>query len=331
MNEQDSDTPPATKPSESLTADLEAFVKTAQAAVVEIERRRADAEKAKGEIDAQLAAMREAVAALNQQVEAAKAAMNELTNAADSGQSQAKDAGVQTNAMLETLRVLGTTATESASRIEGLKTQVEQAAEVAAQRSQHIEEGKEYVDKKRAEADVIVNTAQKSASDAEAQHQVARSAADNLNNLFAAAQTTKANVESSAANVAKLEQQCQEHAATAKKLADIAVTTEENVKGYEARLAELEIQAAERLKTIIGLLPRGDADRWHADARGQRGGERRHLHRLVQRREHPDDGGRVSLCVEADRGRLRHPRARRLAHEYEREREGGRDDARRPL
>lgn len=244
MSEESAAKPSPKTDTDSNRAELEALLRSAQDKSREIENILSETENRRAEIDALFTAAKEAVLALNQQCDAAKAAS-----------TQSNEANNQIGTILGSLKATLDSATENGVRIEALKVQVDQAATVAAQRSQHIEEGKEYVDKKRAEADVILNTAKKSATDAEAQHQAARSSAENLNTVYTAAQTTKVNTESNAADVAKLLQQCQEYAVTSKKLADIAATTEEKVKGYEAGLAQLDAEAEAHLKTIKGLLP----------------------------------------------------------------------------
>ena len=155
----------AEKESVALVATIRARVEEAGAQCDNIQKRQADAQTAKAEIESQLAAMRETMATFNQQVEAAKVVIAELSTASN----QTKESSTQATASLESLRTLANTATEAAGRIEALKTQVEQSAQVAQQRSEHIEDGRKYVDAKRAEIDVILNTAQQSATKAESQ------------------------------------------------------------------------------------------------------------------------------------------------------------------
>lgn len=261
-----------TAPDQASLPDVKGQGSAAVTKASEIEQIRLAAEKAKADIDTQLVAMQAAVAALNQQVESAKATITDLTNLSASLQTTSKqtaDTAAQASASLETLRTLANTATESASRIEALKTQVEQSAQVAAQRSEHIEEGRVYVDKKRAEIDVILNTAQQSAGSAESQHQASRANAENLTTLYVAAQKVKADTDSIAEAVASVLEDCNAHAVTTKALADKAETTDKRIAEYEARLAGLETTANDRLKTIESLLP-GAASAGLASAFNQR-------------------------------------------------------------
>lgn len=258
--------------SDSLVAEIQGRTSAIIASASEVERVRQAAEEAKSNIDAQLAAVQTVVSTLNQQVEAAKTTIAELTALSSSLQAASKqsaDTAAQANASLETLRTLSNAATDSASRIEALKTQVEQSAQVAQQRSEHIEDGRKYVDVKRGEIDVILNTAQQSANAAEAQHQASRASSENLTSLLVAAQKVKAGIDTSSEAVAALLTEATRNATTTKSLADKAETTERRVTEYETRLAGLEATAAERLKTIDSLLP-GAASAGLASAFNQR-------------------------------------------------------------
>lgn len=257
---------------DSLIAEIQGQNTVASTKAGEIEQVRVSAEKAKSEIDLQLAAVQTTVSTLNQQVEAAKVTIAELTILSTTLQATSKqtnETAVQAGASLETLRTLANTATESTSRIEALKTQVEQSAQVAATRSAHIEEGRVYVDKKRAEIDVLLNTAQQSASSAESCHQASHASSANIATLHVGAQKIKAETDSNAAAVAAVLEDCNGHAVTTRALADKAETTEKRIAEYESRLAALETAANERLKTIDSLLP-GAASAGLASAFNQR-------------------------------------------------------------
>lgn len=242
---------------DSLIAAIQGQAETATAKSGEIEQGRVNAEKAKADIDAQLVVMREAVATLNQQAESAKATIAELTTLSatlQASNAQTKETSTQATAALESLRTLANTATESAGRIEALKTQVEQAAQVANTRSEHIEEGRKYVDAKRAEIDVILNTAQLSATNTEAQHAASRTSLDNLNALYTAAQTVKASADSNAEATAAARAAAEGHAVTTKRLAEIAEATEAKVAQYQAQLTEVQAAADAQRKIIDELL-----------------------------------------------------------------------------
>ncbi|MBL8963897.1 MAG: hypothetical protein KF787_13350 [Phycisphaeraceae bacterium] len=248
----------ARQQSESLVAEIQGHNVTASTKADQVEQIRQAAEKARADIDAQISAAQASLTSFNQQVESAKSTIAELATLSTTLQATGKqttESAAQASASLETLRTLANTATESASRIEALKTQVEQSAQVAAQRSEHIEDGRKYVDTKRAEIDVLLNTAQQSASGAESQHHAARTSSENLTTLYVAAQKVKADTERNSESVASLLAKCKQHAATTKALADKADSTEKRIADYESRLAQLETTANERLRTIETLLP----------------------------------------------------------------------------
>jgi len=236
------------------------------------------------DLAAQSLAATEAVANLQEQLGLAKSLIAEVTSLHSNAQAtsnQTLEVKAQAAAAFQSLQSLVSTATENANRVEAIKTGAEQAQGVIATKSQHIEDGRIHADKVRADIDRLLTEAQQSSTNAEAQHQASRSASENLNSLYASAQTVKANTDSNAEAVAKSRQQCEEHEAKTRKLAEIADTSEEKVSAYEARLAQLEQTAAERLKTIEGLLP-GAASAGLASAFNQRRGHYEFPQRLWQ-------------------------------------------------
>lgn len=244
--------------SEAVVAAIKNHAKIAAAGNQEIEKAITFAQQARADIEGQLAVVREAVTVLQQQVDGGKTTItdiNNLLNTIQTTNAQAMETKTQAAAALESIRSFVSTATEAASRLEAIKTQADAAQGVIAAKSEHIEAGREHVDKVRNALDTALLEAQQSATRAEAQHQAGRATAENLTGLYTAAQAVKANTDSNAESVAALRKQCEDHIAATAKLAEIALSTEAKVKAYEARLAELEIAAAERLKTIESLLP----------------------------------------------------------------------------
>ena len=261
----------------SLSSEIETAARLATEKLAEIEQRRGDADKAKSNIDAE-------VIAAHEQAERAKAIVAELSVALATIQNsavQAAEASIQAIAGIETIRMNVSVSVEAASRTEAMKVQVEQNAQVVAQRSQHVEDGRQYVDAKRVDIDILLNRVLQAATSTEAHHQAARSTSDILNALLLAAQTTKANVDLTAEAIANIRRQCDEHAATAKTLADVAVSTEAKIRAYESRLTELEALANTRLKTIESLLP-GATSAGLASAFGQRRGHYKWPQRIWQ-------------------------------------------------
>lgn len=232
----------------TASADIASLLNAAQGNAQSIAMVRADGEKSKAQLDAML--------------ETAKGTIAELSQ-------QASETVAQANASLETLRTHAEAASASASRIEVLKDQVEQSAEVAAQRSKHIEDGRRYVDEKRAEIDGLLTTAKQSATNTEAQHQAARTSIEQLTEFNLAVQKRKADAERDSEAIASLLDDCNQHAETMKALAEKATTTETRIADYESRLAQLETTAKERLTTIESLLP-GAASAGLASAFNQR-------------------------------------------------------------
>jgi hypothetical protein len=257
---------------EELAKAATALSTKAQADGDVVEQARMKVEKSRSQIAELLAQSTADTESCTKHSQDAKAVVEELKTLVTQLQERAAAAtetSAHATAALESLRTLASTATESSARIEGLKTQVEQGAQVAAQRSEHIEEGRKYVDEKRKEIDVLMNTAQQSASGAEAQNQASRRTVEDLATVLANAQGAKALVDSIAQAIGTLREQCDGHVNTTKGLASMSQEVDAKVKGYEERLRELEATAAERLKTIESLLP-GAAAAGLASAFGKR-------------------------------------------------------------
>ncbi len=214
-------------------------------------------DKSKTDIDGQIATVRAAISTVNQQAEAARATIAELTTLSATLQAtnnQTKETGIQATAVLESLRTIAKSTTESAGRVEASKTQVDQAAEVAAARSKHIEEGRQYVDAKRAEIDGIVVTAQQSASNAEAQNVASRASLENLNALYTAAQATKVSADGNAEATATARAAAEGHVVVTKRLAEIAGATEAKLVQYEGQLKDMQEASIKQQKKIDELL-----------------------------------------------------------------------------
>lgn len=242
----------------SLVVAIGSHADTAAAAVNQIEEKRLVAEKSRGEIDGQLTAMKEAVSSLQLQLDSAKLLIAEVANLHGNAQTtsnQTVEVKAQAAAALQSLQTLLGTATESANRIEAVKTSADQTQSVIATKSDHIEGGRVHADKVRGEIDRLFTRAQQSATNAEAQHEASQTALKNLNGLYASAQTVKATVDSNAQSVVSVLEECKGHATTTKALADIAEQTEERVRDYQQRLAELEKQSNELKEKIKTLLP----------------------------------------------------------------------------
>jgi hypothetical protein len=243
---------------DSLVAAVRAQADAAAAKNAEIEQGRLFAEKSRAEIDGKLSAATAALAAAQQQLDSAKQLFVETGSLHASAQTTAShtvELNAKATAALESINGLVNTASENANRVAAIRTDTDQAQAAIATKSQYIEDGRAHAEKARGDIDRLLAEAQRSAANAETQHQASRGTADNMSALLVSAQAARGTVESNASAVEKSRQQCEEHAATAKRLADIADTTHERVSEYEAHLAELQGSAEERLKAIEGLLP----------------------------------------------------------------------------
>ena len=177
-------------------------------------------EQARVQIETKHSEVRTSSEALLGEIETAKGTIIEINGMLAATQTTSKqtvEAAAQATTSLESIRTALTNANEAANRVEAIKTSSEQTQGVIATKSDHIEGGRVHADKVRGEIDRLLTEAQQSTTNAEATHQASRTALENLNNLYATAQTVKANTDSNAETVAKLCQQCEEHTATAKK------------------------------------------------------------------------------------------------------------------
>lgn len=205
----------------------------------------------------QLAKMHDAVAEIRQHLEQAKTVASEVgavSAAIQATSGQARDVSAQVAAALETARAATNAASDAAARAEALRTQVEQAAQVAETRSAHIEDGRKYVDTKRAEIDVILNGAQLSAAGATAHQASARATMEALTALHATAQQVVSSSQGLAEESAAARASVEEDSQATTRLAHIAAETEARIAKYEARLAELDAASAKQGKVIDELL-----------------------------------------------------------------------------
>jgi hypothetical protein len=205
-------------------------------------------------VEAHLALAREAQAAATHHADVAKATAAEVTALLQAASSHATETSALASVALESLRSAGQAATDGAARIEALRAQVEQAAQVAAVRSDHIEDGRKYVDERRAEIDVVLNGAREAASGAEAQLSAARNVADALSEIQASAQSIQAAMDAQQSACTAAREGVEEHAQTVKRLAQVADATEDRLHGFESRLGHLYESAERHSKVIDELL-----------------------------------------------------------------------------
>ena len=173
--------------------------------------------------------------------------VNDLLPTLQSAVSQATTA-------VETARGLSDSASKNAGLIEGLRTQVEQTAQVAEKRSAHIEDGRLHADEVRAKIDGVLTVAQQAATGTEAQLTAAQASTQRINETYQTALADQATIKGIAGTVVTVLAAVEGHAATTKKLADVAETTETRLADYEAKLATLHAQSERQQKRIDELL-----------------------------------------------------------------------------
>jgi uncharacterized coiled-coil DUF342 family protein len=248
----------------------------------EIEANFVAVQSARTSADSELSLLRKAVSTVQKQAESAKTLTSEIGSLLKEMQSAKKQADgaratiteienlfktmqavydqsletrTQVSAAHEGIKSIGTSTTEVATRIEGIRIEAEQTQQLIAQKSVEIEEGRKHLETVRGELDAGVAEAQQSAAATEAQHQAARTGLESINDINTSAQASLTSIEGVASSVAATRKQCDEHMSATKKLADIATETEIKIDAYESTLAAFAAAGAERLKTIESLLP----------------------------------------------------------------------------
>jgi hypothetical protein len=242
----------------SIVAEIAQCHSRATTEVEQIERVRREAEAALAALQKEALALKGIHDSVQQQLADAQAVANELTRLSEvqrNEQQRTTEAAIAATESLNTVRTLTSSVGATVSGIEGLKTQVEQAAQVAETRSSHIEDGRKYVDAKRAELDTIVAATQLLATNAETHFKQAQAAAQDLSTVVEGSRQIKMQLEHDAALVAANNTKCAEAAASTQSLADKAARLEQTLADYQSHLVALELTANERLKTIESLLP----------------------------------------------------------------------------
>lgn len=245
------------KDAESLLRTIQGNAKDAAAKSNEIEQGRLYVEQVKTEIAGNLQTIEMAAAKYNQQAEAARGAMADMTStsvAMQAAYKKAEDASTQATAALETARTLSQSASDAVNRIEAIKTQVEQTAQVAATRSDHIEAGRRHADESRAVLDKAVARATAAAESAESQLAATGGSIEKLESELEAAKASRVATDEAAAKAEESRVAAEGHAATSRKLAQIATTTEARIAEYEGVLKKLQAACEAQRKTIEELL-----------------------------------------------------------------------------
>lgn len=226
--------------------------------LAEIEQIKSFAAQAKVDISAMLLSIKEHAATSAQQLDIGRSSVVELTTLSASirtANEQNKDTSALVLASLESARAVADTAAARVSQIDALYTKVEQTAQIANTRSEHIEAGRLHTDDVRAKIDQQYQLAQQAASNSESQLRDSRTSLESVNAIQSALLGIKTNVEGESNLVVKFREQCELHTISLRKLAETADAKDQKVKEYESRISELESTISDRLKTINSLLP----------------------------------------------------------------------------
>lgn len=242
---------------DSLIAEIQGQNTAATTKANEIEQVRLAAEKARADIDTQLAAMQNAVAALTSQLEAARTAGTELTALSASIQAAnaaSAETAKQASASIESAKQTASTASEIIGRIEAIRDEAVKTQATIAERNAWIEKGREHVAKFLQEVEVSLDGSRRSAAAAESLLQSTRATSENATSLHAAVQATKERVESDAGMASSARAAIEGHAAVTKRISEIAADAEARVAKYEAALNEMQSankQQAARIDEIL--------------------------------------------------------------------------------
>lgn len=228
---------------DSLIAEIRGQSAVASTKADEIEQVRLAAEKAKADLDTQIAAMQTAVAAMTLQLEAARSTGAELTALAasvEAANASSAETAKQASASIESSKQIASTASEIIGRIEAIRDEAVKTQATIAERNAWIEKGREHVAKFLQDIETSLDGSRRSAASAESCLQAAKSTSENTTALHAAVQATKERVESDAGVVSSVRASIEGHAAITKRLSEIAADAETRVAQYEAVLTQMQ-------------------------------------------------------------------------------------------
>lgn len=243
--------------SDSLIANIQGQSSIASTKTGEIEQFRAAAERTKTEIDGQLAAMQQAVAALAPQLDAARAAYAELTaikakiNASNAASAEMAK---QASASIESAKQIASTASEVIGRIEAIRDDAVKTQATIAERNGFIEGGLNHVREVQQKLDTALDAAQRSATSADSHQAASKATADLVTTLHSTVAALKEKVEGDASVAASTRATIEGHASTTKRLSQLAESTESRVAQYEAKLTEMQSNASALQARIDALL-----------------------------------------------------------------------------
>ncbi len=155
----------------------------------------------------------------------------------------------------ENLKLISESIKQIATSSETAKVQIEQNAQVANTRSQHVEEGRQYIDARRAEVDRILTEAKLAHASIDGVEKSSRTTLENIATLNATAQTTKGTIDETNKAVSSILDEAKKNCEVTKQLADASATTESRITSYEESLRSIKERAEEQLQRITDLLP----------------------------------------------------------------------------
>jgi len=194
---------------------------------------------------------------ITQLFEGAKTMSVELSGllaSATTQSDQSKNTATQAISALEACKPFTDAAIANSARIEALAVQVEQTAQVAQTRSEHLEAGRKHADEVRGNIDQISTRSTQLMSNIEGETQKLAQHCESVNRILENVQAAKASSDSTLAAIVTTKDSIIGHAGTTKKLAEIAEATEKRVSEYETQLTKILNTSNEQSIQIDKLL-----------------------------------------------------------------------------
>jgi hypothetical protein len=155
----------------------------------------------------------------------------------------------------EKTKVISEKVTQIVNITETAKSQIEQNANLAQTRSQHVEDGRVYINEKRAEIDKILTAAAQLHANIDAIEKSSNSSIEKINGLLTSSDAARLAIEKVNEIVSATLEEAKENCKASNQLAQLAQTTEARIAAYEEKLKGLNEQAENQLKLITDLLP----------------------------------------------------------------------------
>lgn len=205
-----------------------------------------------------LAKVREEAQSVNDHADASKNAGEEASRLVEelrTSTAAAKEAWDALKAQIDPVTASAESARASAETASAAHTEVLKLAEEARTKSQHIEDGRQFVETSKKQIEGYAKEAAESAKAAEQQEASAAQTREKVEEILASSKEAEGRIKQIATTLAELKGQAETHTAQAKNLADIAARTEASIEEYEKELKRLMGEAQDRLDKIKELLP----------------------------------------------------------------------------